>query len=900
MQKVRRVLALLLCLCMVIPFVNFPHAHAAGGNTNMTLTLDKDTVNVGETVTVVIENADVTATGVGLYLSFDKNLLECTEITGVDDDEYLGLYYSGRKGAATWIDATVGDTIDTTNSDGIFSFGIIQTKDTLYFEGIIATLTFTAKEAGTVTFVLNEDTAGSDAYTGIAATKTLTIKGNEPVHECTAGAVSYEKGTNGMHTKIVACADNCGENFSVTEEYCSGGAADCEHAAVCEFCGNSYGEAKGHGKTNGFRYEHTAGTDTHNVVCADCGKTVEEGVDCTFEEGSHVCKFACGNETECADRDNDHKCDVCGTELSKCGDKENDGDHDCDICGEPGITQCAGGTATCQAKAVCSDCGQEYGEKNLNNHVGTQITTYENKGENHTKIVKCECGTQISSETEKHQYEDGKCVCEAVEHVCAPAKYDDNGNGTHKVTCSCGDVINDAEAHAYNETTHKCDCGNIETFELTIFAIDFANGDEVPYANPVTVMVPFGAKLVDYIPESYYGEQNTLYRPGDIVHVDGMMYDGTYTVGAFIVLVDEEWVDININEMTMPAESLELNQDTVYTGWHHEYYDYQAGEWIDERIGTEYLVDGELVNGWCNIDGAWYYFDYNEEQLAYYRTEGISRVPYPTVAINGVTYAPNADDLAYAQANADSKYTDAETAVFVFGADGKFQQTTGIVDGNRYAVNGMIGWHVGLVEVDGEYYYFIGDVNGGGNIAAEGDTYLTRINGIDGFESKEIYNFEGGKFSGLNGQIDRYGDGVLYYYENSKLMVGNGLTKIGDQYVYVRSTNGQIVVGTKWWVAKTNDDNIQPGLYTFDENGYLQTAKDPNVNGLVEGIYYKNGMPYYAGLIEINGDIYYINSAGEAVTGTYYITKLDNYTGSLEFNRGDKLTFDADGKLVTE
>lgn len=56
---------------------------------------------------------------------------------------------------------------------------------------------------------------------------------------------------------------------------------------------------------------------------------------------------------------NDHKCDVCGKQLSECAD--NDNDHLCDTCGKK-LTEHTGGTATCTAKAVCTVCGKEYGE----------------------------------------------------------------------------------------------------------------------------------------------------------------------------------------------------------------------------------------------------------------------------------------------------------------------------------------------------------------------------------------------------------------------------------------------------------------------------------------------------------------------------------------------------------
>jgi hypothetical protein len=128
----------------------------------------------------------------------------------------------------------------------------------------------------------------------------------------------------------------------------------------------------------------------------------------------------------------------------------------------------------------------------------------------------------------------------------------------------------------------------------------------------------------------------------------------------------------------------------------------------------------------------------------------------------------------------------------------------------------------------------------------------------------------------------------LYYYVDGKLNYAGLIEIDGDMY-YVRC-NGELVRGKTYWTTKTNGLKDYAGYY-FDEDGKLHER-----NGLIEengGLYYYvNSKLYYAGLIEIDGNLYYIRSNGQAVTGrTYWTTKtngLKEYAGYY---------FDETGKL---
>jgi len=74
----------------------------------------------------------------------------------------------------------------------------------------------------------------------------------------------------------------------------------------------------------------------------------------------------------------------------------------------------------------------------------------------------------------------------------------------------------------------------------------------------------------------------------------------------------------------------------------------------------------------------------------------------------------------------------------------------------------------------------------------------------------------------------------------------------------------------------------------MDIDGKLPELK----NGIVDGYYYEDGILAYAGLIEYNGDYYYVRSSGKLATGKYWITKTNGFMDEGNY------TFDENGKMV--
>ena len=172
--------------------------------------------------------------------------------------------------------------------------------------------------------------------------------------------------------------------------------ADADHNHTCDVCGKTLSECADENKDHkcdlcGKTLSECADNNKDHK-CDLCGKTLSECADnnqdhkcdlcgktlseCADENKDHKCDLCGKTLSECADNNKDHKCDLCGKTLSECAD--NNKDHKCDVCGKQ-LTDHTGGTATCKEKAVCTVCGQAYGE--LTAH--TYKTEWTKDGEQH-------------------------------------------------------------------------------------------------------------------------------------------------------------------------------------------------------------------------------------------------------------------------------------------------------------------------------------------------------------------------------------------------------------------------------------------------------------------------------------------------------------------------------------
>lgn len=135
---------------------------------------------------------------------------------------------------------------------------------------------------------------------------------------------------------------------TITECEHSGGEATCTEKAKCEICGAEYGETKPHSYAHikSPEYLKSAATCTAKAVyytsCTECGLSSKGTADeATFEYGDAL-GHKYGEWVSNGD----------GTHTRVC---VNDSTH-------TETKDCHGGKATCTAKAICEDCGAEYGE----------------------------------------------------------------------------------------------------------------------------------------------------------------------------------------------------------------------------------------------------------------------------------------------------------------------------------------------------------------------------------------------------------------------------------------------------------------------------------------------------------------------------------------------------------
>lgn len=321
------------------------------------------------------------------------------------------------------------------------------------------------------------------------------------------------------------------------------------------------------------------------------------------------------------------------------------------------------------------------------------------------------------------------------------------------------------------------------------------------------------------------------------------------------------------------------------------------GALVVNSIGTRYMWAGEwATQEWIELDG----------KIAYARSNA-----YFATGLQ-YRYSPAGDWTYYA-----------------FSDDGWWMKDfSGIYDwnGGTYLIKeGIVTDYPGLFEWEGAYYYiastnvmiknryyWISKTNGivpEGSYWFDADGKMTMPENTKPEEPKpEEPKPEEPKKNGIYAE-----DGSLFYYENG-VRTYAGLIEIDGNYYYVR-TSGELAHDVWYWPTKTNGLMETTKQYYFDSNGVMQDPPfeeekpeepkpeepkpeepgEPVKSGIYaeDGslYYYENGVRTYAGLIEIEGNYYYVRTSGELAHDVWYWPTKTN--GLMETTK--QYYFDSNG-----
>ena len=417
--------------------------------------------------------------------------------------------------------------------------------------------------------------------------------------------------------------------------------------------------------------------------------------------------------------------------------------------------------------------------------------------------------------------------------------------------------------------------------------------------------------ITKLIPEGAAEEARCVFDTEGVFQGD---VTGVYSVGE-----DTYWLNSGIIEEEAGLKRVVKEDGEV------NYYYFAVQKNLEEREGLTLsaAVKSTVLNGkdcWLHKTNGlalpeWgYYFDENGiilhdedtnkngilkdgEDLFYY-VDGI-KAPAGMIKIgDDYYYANSKGQLIVNQTYYCSRMNGLmEEGTYAFDAEGKLIQgatdKNGIVKDDdgvlRYYVNGKVTY-VGLIEIDGDFYY----VRSNGEVVTDCVYWITWTHGL---KEAGYYTFdENGKLTGTpkNGIVEE--DGVLHYYVNGKLTYA-GLIKIGDDYYYVNS-KCEVVRDCDYYITWTHDLMPQ-GKYHFDADGKLTGEVTPLKNGIYEEdgslYFYRNGERAYAGLIQIDGDYYYVRSTCEVVHDrSYYVYWTHGLMPEGYYN------FDSAGRMILD
>lgn len=347
----------------------------------------------------------------------------------------------------------------------------------------------------------------------------------------------------------------------------------------------------------------------------------------------------------------------------------------------------------------------------------------------------------------------------------------------------------------------------------------------------------------------------------------------------------------------------------------------------------QFRLNREIRSGWVYEQGVWSYYqdgakltgvqelpsyEDGEEGLFWYDLgdDGISKGK-----LNGIFERDG--DLYYATLGKlnpgwRSIENDAGESVYYYFSPATGAAVDGVqtINGHEYTFTDRVLTKGSISKTaNGNLYYWAGGILKAQWINHDGNYYyaryqkgyfytgLKKLPTIEDASVKKTYLFddEGRWMQEYTGLYDDAEDNT-YYIKDGVMVPHAGLVEVDGYYYYINSSNTAVKNRTYW--VTVDNGLVKNKKYNFDEQGRM--VDPPTITPTPEvkdGFYEENGELHYyingalqkdKGLIEVNGDYYYIRWTGEVVRNrSYWVT---NNNGIVPEG---KYIFDADGKMVS-
>ncbi len=322
--------------------------------------IPNDPIEVGASVTVKGGNGILTYNGLEVT-AFESDYVLIPEAVA---DPVTALFYDGIEEIE--IDATLDlhGRLKITGSEGTLTFRALNPAvATVNTSGVAM-----AVSSGTAYFEISCGTVRTVAAVSVkAAPHTHSFTGKLPLLKYLASEATCKE--TAKYYYFCSCGETGAETYEygnlAEHKYKTEWSADTsKHWHECSVCGDKKDEAA-HADANKDHNcdvckkkltDHTGGTATckDRAVCDICG-----------QKYGNLAEHKYKTEWSADTSKHWHECSVCGDKKDEAAHADANKDHNCDVCKKK-LTDHTGGTATCKDRAVCDICGQKYG--NLAEH----------------------------------------------------------------------------------------------------------------------------------------------------------------------------------------------------------------------------------------------------------------------------------------------------------------------------------------------------------------------------------------------------------------------------------------------------------------------------------------------------------------------------------------------------